>query len=74
MIYLNHISNLVEMNADLGPLPYIQFDTQTRAWIVGGNYGLHCCVPKAIRRHELYLEWRQAKDSQLHEHQQTRQY
>ncbi len=26
-----------------------QFNTQTRAWIVGCNHGLHCHVPKAIR-------------------------
>ncbi len=37
------------MNAHLGLLPYIQFDAQTRACIVGGNHGLHCGVPKEIR-------------------------
>ena len=43
---INLINNLFEMNADLGPLPYIQFNTQARAWIVRGYHGLHCLVQK----------------------------
>ncbi len=49
IIDIMDINNIIEMNAHLGTLPYTQFNTQTRAWIVRGNHGLHCCVPKAIR-------------------------
>ena len=47
---ITRINKLIAMNADLGPLPYIEFNTQTRACIVGGDHGRHCLVPKAIRR------------------------
>ncbi len=37
-------------NTHLATLPYIQFDSHTLSFIIGGNDGLNSIVPKAIRR------------------------
>ena len=54
IICLNRINNLIEMNADLGPLPYIQLNTQTTA-VETLEQGIEMAVLVVFEFHEANL-------------------